>query len=41
MDKIFYIKNGEILEEGNHATLMKLNGEYAKMFTIQAERYGL
>ena len=38
-DKIIYIKNGEIYEEGSHEQLMKYNGEYAEMFKKQAENY--
>ena len=30
-DVIFYVNHGEIIERGNHAELMALNGEYAKM----------
>lgn len=41
MDRIYFIKNGEIVEEGNHTELMELGGEYAKMFILQAERYGI
>lgn len=38
-DRIIMLANGEILEEGSHEELMKLNGEYAKMFHMQAEKY--
>jgi len=38
-DKILVIGSGTILEEGNHDELMKLNGEYAKLFNLQAEGY--
>ncbi|KAI4453843.1 atp-dependent permease mdl1 mitochondrial [Holotrichia oblita] len=38
-DKIFLLENGKIIEQGNHDTLMKLNGQYARMFNLQAERY--
>lgn len=41
MDRIYYIKNGEIVEQGSHTQLMELGGDYAKMFKLQAERYGL
>ena len=38
-DKIIFIKNGEIYEQGDHAKLMADNLEYAKMFRRQAENY--
>lgn len=38
-DKIYYVENGEILESGNHAELMQLNGKYAKMFIRQSKNY--
>lgn len=40
-DKIFYIECGKIAEAGSHGELMKLDGLYAKMFKIQAEKYNL
>lgn len=39
VDKIYFLKNGEILESGTHSDLMKQNGEYAKMFRLQADEY--
>lgn len=40
-DRIYYLEQGEILEEGTHDELMKLNGGYCKMFSVQAKKYGL
>lgn len=40
MDRILYMEEGCIKESGTHAQLMQLDGKYAKMFKIQAERYG-
>ena len=34
-DKILLLKNGAVLEEGNHSELIKLNGEYKKMYVTQ------
>jgi ABC-type multidrug transport system, ATPase and permease components len=38
-DRIYLFENGIITEQGNHNELMKLNGNYAKMFSLQAKRY--
>lgn len=39
VDKIYMLENGMIKEQGTHDSLMKLNGAYAQMFRLQAERY--
>lgn len=36
-DKIVVLDDGEILESGNHAALMNLKGEYAKLFNYQTK----
>lgn len=38
-DRIIMLADGEIIEEGSHDELMKLNGKYAHMFNMQAEKY--
>lgn len=38
-DRIFMMENGRIIESGSHDELMKLNGKYAYMFNLQAEKY--
>ena len=38
-DRIVVIEHGRILEDGAHATLMRLGGRYHAMFTAQAEAY--
>ena len=38
-DQIILIKDGQILEQGNHDYLMSLGGEYARLFAMQAEGY--
>lgn len=38
-DNIFVFANGALIEQGNHEELMTLNGEYCKMFTLQASGY--
>ncbi len=35
-DRIFYLENGEITEEGNHDELIKLDKEYAKLYEMQS-----
>ncbi len=40
-DRIVVVKEGKILEEGNHKELMKQKGEYEKMFSAQAEKYNM
>ena len=39
MSRIIVIENGKIIEQGNHTELMNLNGVYAEMYRIQAEKY--
>ncbi len=34
-DKILVMKEGEIIEEGDHFTLLKINGEYSKLHSMQ------
>lgn len=38
-DKIIFLKDGQIIEEGTHDELIRLNGEYAYMFNSQAQYY--
>lgn len=38
-DYILFMKSGEITEAGSHAALMEQNGEYARMFALQANWY--
>ena len=38
-DRIFYMENGQILEEGTHEALMRDNGKYAAMFHAQSQYY--
>ena len=38
-DRIFLFANGELSEQGSHDELIAMNGKYAEMFGMQAERY--
>ena len=38
-DEIYMLENGEVIEHGSHEELMALNGKYAHMFRLQAEKY--
>ncbi|MEZ4861079.1 MAG: ABC transporter ATP-binding protein [Caldilineaceae bacterium] len=37
--QILVLEDGRLIEEGTHGELMARQGQYAKMFTTQAERY--
>ncbi|WMJ86448.1 ABC transporter ATP-binding protein [Anaerocolumna sp. MB42-C2] len=41
MDKVFMMESGQIIESGTHKVLMNLNGKYAEMYRVQAQRYGV
>ncbi len=38
-DRIIVIHNGEVLEQGNHESLLAMNGQYAHLFKLQARGY--
>ena len=40
-DQIIHLSKGRIIEKGTHAQLMDRNSDYAKMYTVQAEKYQL
>jgi ABC-type multidrug transport system fused ATPase/permease subunit len=35
-DRILFLEQGKILEEGTHDQLVKLNGKYKKMLDLQS-----
>lgn len=39
-DRIYMLEDGAVIEEGSHEELMRRNGKYARMFRMQASRYG-
>lgn len=38
-DKILFLENGKIIEEGSHKELIEKNGRYAKIYEIQSHYY--
>lgn len=38
-DRIYFLKDGTIVESGTHNELMQRNGHYARLFKIQAQYY--
>jgi ATP-binding cassette subfamily B protein len=38
-DQILVIQGGELLERGTHDELMRLDGHYAHLFSLQARGY--
>ena len=38
-DRIFVLRHGELIEQGDHAELMRLGGLYAELFELQASAY--
>ncbi|MBR4206313.1 MAG: ABC transporter ATP-binding protein [Clostridia bacterium] len=38
-DRILMFADGRLIEEGSHEELMRMNGKYAEMFRLQAEKY--
>jgi len=38
-DRIIFLKDGRIAEEGTHDTLIAMNGEYASLFEVQSRYY--
>jgi ATP-binding cassette subfamily B protein len=38
-DRIFLFAGGELCEQGSHDRLIAMEGKYAEMFAMQAEKY--
>jgi len=39
-DRIYVLRDGRVIEQGVHADLLALGGQYAELFTLQASQYG-
>jgi len=40
-DRIYVLRDGRVTEQGGHADLLALGGQYAELFTLQASQYEL
>lgn len=40
-DRIYVLRDGRVIEQGAHAELLALGGQYAELFTLQASQYDL
>ncbi len=38
-DRILFLENGQLVEEGSHEELMELDGRYAELYNLQARGY--
>jgi ATP-binding cassette subfamily B protein len=38
-DRILFLEHGQLVEQGTHEQLMRLNGRYARLFRLQASAY--
>lgn len=38
-DRILYLLDGRVQEEGSHEQLLARNGEYARLYRLQASQY--
>jgi len=40
-DRIYVLNHGSVIETGTHAELLRLGGQYAELYTLQASQYEL
>jgi ATP-binding cassette, subfamily B, bacterial len=40
-DRIYVLRDGQVIEQGVHGDLLALGGQYAELFTLQASQYDL
>jgi ATP-binding cassette subfamily B protein/ATP-binding cassette subfamily C protein len=40
-DRIYVLRDSQVIEQGVHADLLALGGQYAELYTLQASQYGL
>lgn len=41
VDQVYFMAQGEVKEHGTHRQLMELEGQYAKFYSTQADKYGV
>jgi ATP-binding cassette subfamily B protein len=39
-DRIYVLRDGQVIEQGDHGELMRLGGQYAELYQLQAAQYG-
>jgi ATP-binding cassette subfamily B protein/ATP-binding cassette subfamily C protein len=39
-DRIYVLRDGQVIERGVHTELLELGGQYAELYTLQASQYG-
>jgi ATP-binding cassette, subfamily B, bacterial len=39
-DRIYVLSDGQVIEQGGHGELMRLGGQYAELYQLQASQYG-
>jgi ATP-binding cassette subfamily B protein/ATP-binding cassette subfamily C protein len=40
-DRIYVLRDSQVIEQGVHADLLALGGQYAELYTLQASQYDL
>lgn len=40
-DRIYVLRDGQVIEQGEHADLLALGGQYAELYALQASQYSL
>lgn len=40
VNHVYFMEQGEVIEHGSHQQLMELQGQYAKFYSTQADKYG-
>jgi hypothetical protein len=40
-DRIYVLSDGQVIQQGGHANLLVLGGQYAELYSLQASQYSL